>query len=227
MRLFVLFASVVDVARANLKKTSSCADTEIDWIAYMQEVGGVMGGELDYLNLKGDTGPLVRAFLAIELSDALSLSRTQVYPGAFVYLYSVLYFITGGGKNILLAQCLFAALLVATVGALLLVFRSSKKISFASLLLLLASRRLHSIYVLVRLSPQIVLAFECRLRTLLRSTAFADKQQKQNKTKTQRLFNDCWAMFFLFLAIYYFCIDKWSRGCFLYRYGREVLKRTF
>ncbi len=35
------------------------ADTEIDWIAYMQEVGGFMGGELDYLKLKGDTGPLV------------------------------------------------------------------------------------------------------------------------------------------------------------------------
>jgi hypothetical protein len=35
------------------------ADTEIDWIAYMQEVGGFMGGELDYTKLRGDTGPLV------------------------------------------------------------------------------------------------------------------------------------------------------------------------
>jgi len=34
-------------------------DTEIDWIAYMQEVSGFLNGEFDYLKLKGDTGPLV------------------------------------------------------------------------------------------------------------------------------------------------------------------------
>lgn len=33
--------------------------TEIDWKAYMDEVGGFLEGERDYLNLKGDTGPLV------------------------------------------------------------------------------------------------------------------------------------------------------------------------
>lgn len=34
-------------------------DTEIDWVAYMQEVEGVINGTYDYLQLKGDTGPLV------------------------------------------------------------------------------------------------------------------------------------------------------------------------
>lgn len=33
--------------------------TEIDWIAYMQEVEGVVNGTYDYYQLKGDTGPLV------------------------------------------------------------------------------------------------------------------------------------------------------------------------
>lgn len=33
--------------------------TEIDWIAYMQEVEGVVNGTFDYSELKGDTGPLV------------------------------------------------------------------------------------------------------------------------------------------------------------------------
>jgi alpha-1,3-mannosyltransferase len=38
--------------------------TEIDWIAYMQEVSGWYDGnnghgEYDYRNLRGDTGPLV------------------------------------------------------------------------------------------------------------------------------------------------------------------------
>lgn len=45
-------------------------DTEIDWVAYMQEVEGFLGGERNYLNLRGDTGPLV-------------------YPAGFVYAYSV------------------------------------------------------------------------------------------------------------------------------------------
>ena len=39
-----------------IKKTNY---TEIDWIAYMQEVEGVVNGTYDYYQLKGDTGPLV------------------------------------------------------------------------------------------------------------------------------------------------------------------------
>ena len=33
--------------------------TEIDWRAYMDEVGGYLQGERDYRELRGDTGPLV------------------------------------------------------------------------------------------------------------------------------------------------------------------------
>ena len=51
------------------------ADTEIDWVAYMQEVSGVLDGERDYSKLRGDTGPLV-------------------YPAGFVYLFAVLKYIT-------------------------------------------------------------------------------------------------------------------------------------
>ena len=39
------------------------SDTEIDWIAYMQEVEGFLNGTLDYTKLQGDTGPLVFVFL--------------------------------------------------------------------------------------------------------------------------------------------------------------------
>lgn len=45
-------------------------DTEIDWVAYMQEVKGFLDGERNYFNLRGDTGPLV-------------------YPAGFLYLYTV------------------------------------------------------------------------------------------------------------------------------------------
>ena len=59
--------------------------TEIDWQAYMQEVQGFLDGERDYLKLKGDTGPLV-------------------YPAGFVYMFSLLYYVTDNGKNILLGK---------------------------------------------------------------------------------------------------------------------------
>ena len=35
------------------------SDTEIDWVAYMQEVKGFLNGNFNYMDLKGDTGPLV------------------------------------------------------------------------------------------------------------------------------------------------------------------------
>lgn len=52
--------------------------TEIDWKAYMQEVGQYLGGCRDYSLMKGDTGPLV-------------------YPAGFVYMYSLLFQLTDGG----------------------------------------------------------------------------------------------------------------------------------
>lgn len=42
-----------------LLNLSSLTDTEIDWVAYMQEVEGVVNGTWDYTKLRGDTGPLV------------------------------------------------------------------------------------------------------------------------------------------------------------------------
>lgn len=66
---------------------SKVSYTEIDWKAYMQEVEGFLQGERNYLNLKGDTGPLV-------------------YPAGFVYIFSLLYWICDHGSNILLGELL-------------------------------------------------------------------------------------------------------------------------
>lgn len=57
-------------------------DTEIDWIAYMQEVKGFIDGERNYMNIYGDTGPLV-------------------YPAGFVYVFTMLYWFTNKGTDIL------------------------------------------------------------------------------------------------------------------------------
>lgn len=43
----------------------------------MSQVKGFLGGERDYRNLKGDTGPLV-------------------YPAGFLYIYSAFLYLTGG-----------------------------------------------------------------------------------------------------------------------------------
>ncbi|XP_022907102.2 lethal(2)neighbour of tid protein [Onthophagus taurus] len=104
--------------------------TEIDWIAYMQEVGGVLNGTLDYSELKGDTGPLV-------------------YPAGFVYVYSLLYYITNQGENIRLAQYIFLSLYILQSYITFEIYKKTQKIPpYALILSTITSYRIHSIYVL-------------------------------------------------------------------------------
>uniref|UniRef100_A0AAY5EUY3 Dol-P-Man:Man(5)GlcNAc(2)-PP-Dol alpha-1,3-mannosyltransferase n=1 Tax=Electrophorus electricus TaxID=8005 RepID=A0AAY5EUY3_ELEEL len=104
--------------------------TEIDWKAYMGEVEGVINGTYDYTQLKGDTGPLV-------------------YPAGFVYIFTVLYYITDHGLNIRLGQYVFAGFYLIT---LLLVFRiyhrTQKVPPYVFFFVCCASYRIHSIFVL-------------------------------------------------------------------------------
>lgn len=83
------------------------ADTEIDWVAYMQQVEQYLAGERDYVKIAGGTGPLV-------------------YPAAHVYIYSALYWITDKGKDIKLAQALFAALYLATMALVMQCYRQAR-----------------------------------------------------------------------------------------------------
>jgi len=56
-------------------------DTEIDWVAYMEEVGFYEQGELNYTKMRGGTGPLV-------------------YPAGFVYFFWVVKQLCDAGNNI-------------------------------------------------------------------------------------------------------------------------------
>lgn len=105
--------------------------TEIDWKAYMQEVEGVVvNGTLDYGQLKGDTGPLV-------------------YPAGFVYVFSMLYFLTEFGKNIKTGQYIFVVLYLINIYLVFKIHERSKKVPpFVMLLQCVSSYRIHSIYVL-------------------------------------------------------------------------------
>ena len=104
--------------------------TEIDWVAYMQEVKGVLNGTFDYTLLKGDTGPLV-------------------YPAGFVYIYIALYYATDHGQNIRLAQYIFACLYISHLCLVFRIYVKSKKVPpYVLVLACCCSYRIHSIFVL-------------------------------------------------------------------------------
>lgn len=104
--------------------------TEIDWVAYMQEVEGVLNGTFDYTHLKGDTGPLV-------------------YPAGFVYIYTVLYYVTNHGQNIRLAQYIFAFLYISLICLVFRIYMKSKKVPpYVLVITCCSSYRIHSIFVL-------------------------------------------------------------------------------
>ena len=73
----------------------------------MQQVHQYLQGERDYALIKGDTGPLV-------------------YPAAHVYIYSGLYRVTNGGKDILLAQIVFGGLYIAVLSVVMACYRQAK-----------------------------------------------------------------------------------------------------
>lgn len=77
-----------------------CQDTEIDWTAYMEQVQLFLDGERDYIKIEGGTGPLV-------------------YPAAHVWIYTALYYLTNHGKDILLAQQMFAGLYLVNLAVVM------------------------------------------------------------------------------------------------------------
>lgn len=104
-------------------------DTEIDWKAYMEEVQGYLDGERDYTKIQGNTGPLV-------------------YPAGFLYVFTVLKQLTNNGTDIFAAQCIFGAIYIITQGVVMALYSvDGGALGIASVLLLL-SKRIHSIYML-------------------------------------------------------------------------------
>ncbi|TKY61792.1 Dol-P-Man:Man(5)GlcNAc(2)-PP-Dol alpha-1,3-mannosyltransferase [Spatholobus suberectus] len=101
--------------------------TKIDWDAYMSQVSGFVGGERDYRNLKGDTGPLV-------------------YPAGFLYVYSAFRYLTGG--QVYPAQILFGLLYIINLAIVLAIYVKTDVVPWWALCLLSLSKRVHSIFVL-------------------------------------------------------------------------------
>ncbi|KAF2032458.1 Lethal(2)neighbour of Tid protein [Setomelanomma holmii] len=102
--------------------------TEIDWSTYMQQIAIYLKGERDYTKITGSTGPLV-------------------YPGAHVWIYKYLYKITDEGRNIQLAQYVFALVYLGTLAVVMRCYAKARVPPYVFPLLIL-SKRLHSIFVL-------------------------------------------------------------------------------
>ncbi|KAF1993306.1 glycosyltransferase family 58 protein [Amniculicola lignicola CBS 123094] len=102
--------------------------TEIDWKAYMEQIEIYLKGEVDYKKIVGSTGPLV-------------------YPAAHVQIYRVLYSLTDRGRNIQLAQIIFAFVYLLTLAIVMQCYRAAKVPPYVFPLLIL-SKRLHSIFLL-------------------------------------------------------------------------------
>lgn len=104
--------------------------TEIDWVAYMQEVEGFLNGTWDYVELKGDTGPLV-------------------YPAGFVYIFSLLYSITGQGHELRVAQYIFALIYLLNLALVIRICHKTAKLPpYVLVFLSFTAYRVHSIFVL-------------------------------------------------------------------------------
>jgi alpha-1,3-mannosyltransferase len=103
-------------------------DTEIDWKAYMQQIAQFLSGERDYTAIRGDTGPLV-------------------YPAVHVWIYTGLCHLTDEGRNILLAQQLFAVVYMAALAVVMACYWRARVPPYVFPLLIL-SKRLHSVFVL-------------------------------------------------------------------------------
>lgn len=105
----------------------------------MEEVEGYESGERNYLNIKGNTGPLV-------------------YPAGFLYIFGFLKRITGEGTDIFRAQVIFAGIYIVTLAVSLILYAKGKLPAFCAIFLIL-SKRVHSIFMLRMFNDCIAVLF--------------------------------------------------------------------
>ncbi len=70
----------------------------------MSQISQILSGERDYTRIRGGTGPLV-------------------YPAAHVYLYAGLYTLTDEGRDVRLAQWVFAGVYLAALGVVMVCYK--------------------------------------------------------------------------------------------------------
>ena len=95
----------------------------------MEEVQGFLDGERDYTKIQGNTGPLV-------------------YPAGFLYIFTALKWMTQNGTDIFTAQCIFAGIYIMNLLVVLTLYTLDGGVSALATVILILSKRIHSIYML-------------------------------------------------------------------------------
>jgi alpha-1,3-mannosyltransferase len=150
--------------------------TEIDWIAYGEEVDGFFKQkEYDYVKLGGQTGPLV-------------------YPAGFVYCYGFIRWACG--EEVRNAQVLFAFLYVFNQWLALRILQRSRKVPIAFYAVTCLSKRMHSIFAL-RMFNDGVCAIFCHLAVL----AFMDLGLAAKKKEKERITTSACLRGFAWLSV--------------------------
>lgn len=120
--IFLAESLLVKVIRARVPYT------DIDYTAYIDQIEIINSGELDYENIYGVTGPLV-------------------YPAGFVKIYQAMNWITNGTQDIAMGQLVFSWLYLLNLFLVLVIYFNLGVKPWVGVLLML-SKRLHSIYIL-------------------------------------------------------------------------------
>lgn len=162
--------------------------TEIDWIAYMQEVDFWLDGEYDYRKIYGNTGPLV-------------------YPAGFLYLFGFLQWLTN--REIPKAQIVFLGFYVITqitvFGLYFLVLRQIRKSSQIKVKV-----KSDSLADEAPLSP-IHEIWSCRI-----AMGILCLSKRYHSIFLLRLFNDGPTMLMAYISFWLFMKNKWNLGCFVF-----------
>ncbi|KAF9466290.1 glycosyltransferase family 58 protein [Collybia nuda] len=103
--------------------------TEIDWETYMVQTEVYLKGQHNYSMITGPTGPLV-------------------YPAGHLRIHEALYGFTNAGRDVALAQHIYAVLYLATLALTFRIYHKAGNLPNLIIFLLPFSKRLHSIYVL-------------------------------------------------------------------------------
>lgn len=166
--------------------------TEIDWVAYMEEVDFWLDGEYDYRKIHGGTGPLV-------------------YPAGFLYLFGFLQWMTD--RRIPRAQIFFLGFYVLTqfvvFGLYSMVLRQIRKSRQCKTSITTTTAEGSHIDGAIWSLSHEVWSFRIAMGLLCLS-------KRYHSIFLLRLFNDGPTMLVAYMSFWCFMNNKWNIGCFVF-----------